>query len=168
MQLPAFDISITSAFWGLVIAVPCSIVGFMGTIVPVIPGTAIIFAGFLFYGWMTGFQSLGAGFFAGQVVLVAFSYLVDFWASAWGVRRYGGSKAAARGAFLGSFLVFVIGPAGLVAGPLIGAFLGEWFMGEEMKKALHASLGSFWGFFGGTILKLVIATAMVGWFVSAI
>lgn len=148
---------------GLIIAV-----GFAGTILPVLPGTVMIYGGFLLYGLMTGFESLGWAFFLGQLILLGISYLVDFLASAYGVKIYGGSQAAIWGAVFGSLLILVIGPIGLLVGPLIGAVVGELYAGEELRRAFHCGFGSFIGLLGGTIIKLLIAAVMVGWFVLAI
>ena len=140
-------------------------IGFIGTFLPVLPGTVLIYAGFLVYGIMTGFESLGWPFFLGQLVLVGLSYLVDFLASAYGVKFYGGSKAAVWGALLGSLLIFVIGPIGLLVGPLVGAIAGELIMGEELRRACRSGFGTFMGMLGGTVARLFISFVMIGWFV---
>ena len=141
------------------------VIGFIGTFLPVLPGTVLIYCGFLVYGIMTGFESLGWLFYFGQLVLVGLSYLVDFLASAYGVKFYGGSKAAVWGALLGSLLIFVIGPIGLLVGPLAGAIAGEVIMGEELRRACKSGFGTFMGMLGGTVARLCISFVMIGWFV---
>jgi uncharacterized protein YqgC (DUF456 family) len=81
---------------------------------------------------------------------------------------YGGSRAAAWGAVLGSFMIFVIGPLGILVGPLMGAIAGELIMGEEVRQALQSGFGSFLGFIGGALAKIVISCIMVFWFVMQI
>ncbi len=81
---------------------------------------------------------------------------------------YGGSKAAAWGAVFGSLLIFVIGPIGILIGPLMGAIAGELIMGQALKQALHSGFGSFLGFIGGSLAKVVISCIMVAWFVARI
>ncbi len=154
--------------WAFLAAVPCIVGGFIGTLFPVLPGTILILCGFLVYALITGFSNLDLGFFIGQGVLVGLSYLIDFLATALGVKMYGGSRAAAWGAVLGSLLIFVIGPIGILVGPLLGAVAGELIMGEEIRQALHSGFGSFLGFIGGALAKIVIACIMVGWFVLRI
>jgi uncharacterized protein YqgC (DUF456 family) len=154
--------------WAFSACVPFLVGGFIGTLFPVLPGTILILCGFLVYGLMTGFSSLTPGFFIGQGVLVALSYLIDFLATALGVRMYGGSRAAAWGAVFGSLLIFVIGPVGILLGPLLGAIAGELIMGEELRQALHSGFGSFLGFIGGALAKIIIACIMVAWFVLRI
>ena len=154
--------------WGFLASVPFIVAGFIGILFPVLPGTILILAGFLAYGLITGFETLSLSFFFGQSVLVGLSYLVDFLATALGVKVYGGSKAAAWGAVLGALLIFVIGPFGILIGPLLGAICGELLMGEKLRQALHSGFGSFMGFIGGTLAKLIISCIMVGWFVVLI
>ena len=157
-----------SNVWGFLASVPFIVGGFIGTLFPVLPGTILILCGFVVYGLVAGFDTLSLGFFVGQGVLVGISYLVDFLATAFGVKMYGGSKAAAWGAVLGSLLIFVIGPVGILVGPLMGAIAGELIMGEELRQALHSGFGSFLGFIGGTLAKVVISCIMVAWFVVRI
>ena len=120
------------------------------------------------YGLITGFDTLSLQFFIGQGVLVGLSYLIDFLATAFGVKMYGGSKAAAWGAVFGSLLIFVVGPIGILIGPLMGAIGGELIMGQEVRQALHSGFGSFLGFIGGSLAKVVISCIMVAWFVVRI
>ena len=151
--------------WGFLASVPLILGGVIGTVFPALPGTVLIFCGFFVYGLITGFDSLSGWFFLGQGGLVGLSYLVDFLATAFGVKVFGGSKAAAWGAVLGSLLVFVIGPIGILVGPLLGAIAGELIMGEQVKQALHSGFGSFLGFIGGVTVNLFLSGIMIAWFI---
>ncbi|MCI5144855.1 MAG: DUF456 family protein [Candidatus Electrothrix sp. AR3] len=150
--------------WGFLASVPLIIGGLIGTVFPALPGTVLILCGFLVYGLITGFDSLSGWFFFGQGMLVGCSYLIEFLATAFGVKIFGGSKAAAWGAVLGSLLVFVLGPIGILLGPLLGAIAGELLMGEALKQALHSGFGSFLGFMGGVAANLFISGIMIAWF----
>jgi uncharacterized protein YqgC (DUF456 family) len=154
--------------WAFLAAMPFIVAGFAGIVFPALPGTILIAGGFLVYGLITGFDSLPLWFFIGQGVLIALSYAVDFLATMWGVRKFGGSKAAAWGAALGSLLIFVIGPLGILIGPLFGAIVGELLMGGQVKQALHSGIGSFLGFIGGVVAKMLLAGIMVAWFIFEI
>jgi hypothetical protein len=151
--------------WGFLASLPFIIGGLVGTVFPALPGTVLILCGFLVHGLITGFDTLSGWFFLGQAVLVGLSYLIDFLATGFGVKMFGGSKAAAWGAVAGSLLVFVLGPIGIIVGPLIGAIAGELLMGEQVKQALHSGFGSFLGFMGGVVANLVISGVMIAWFI---
>ncbi len=155
-------------FWGFLVSVPFIAAGFVGLVLPVLPDTVFILCGFGVYGLMTGFDELSLSFFIGQTILAALSYLVDFVATVIGVKMYGGSQAAVWGAVLGTLLIFVMGPLGLLVGPLAGAVAGELLMGEQIKQALQAGFGSFIGFIGGTLIKASICFVMVVWFILSI
>jgi hypothetical protein len=154
--------------WGILLASPVIAIGIAGTILPILPGTVMIMAGFIIYGLIAGFEGMGFYFFIGQTALIGLSYLVDFIATALGVKMYGGSKAAIWGAVAGTLLIFVIGPVGLLIGPLIGAILGELLMGKKLRRSMRAGFGSFLGLVGGSLAKLVISCFMVGWFLVAV
>ena len=154
--------------WGFLASVPFIVAGFIGTLFPVLPGTILILCGFLIYGLITGFDTLSLQFFIGQGELVGLSYLIDFLATPFGVKMYGGSKAAAWGAVFGSLLIFVVGPIGILIGPLMGAIGGELIMGQEVRQALHSGFGSFLGFIGGSLAKVVSSCRMVACVVARI
>ncbi|PIE55747.1 MAG: hypothetical protein CSA34_07480 [Desulfobulbus propionicus] len=150
--------------WGMTLALPLLIIGLAGTVLPVLPGTLILVSGFVVYGLVAGFDELGVRFWLMQAILVSLSYLLDFLATAFGVKVWGGSRAAMWGALLGSLMIFVLGPLGLIVGPFAGAVLGELLMGAQMHQALRSGFGSFVGFLGGAMAKILIGCVMVGLF----
>lgn len=151
--------------WAFLVAVPFIVIGFVGSVLPVLPGAVIILAGFLVFGFMTGFTDLGLVFFIGQFFLMSLSYLVDFIASAFGVKLYGGSRAAIWGAVAGTLMIFVVGPVGLLLGPLLGAVAGELLAGAEINQSLKAGVGTMVGFVAGSMAKIVVCSLMIGWFI---
>ena len=69
---------------------------------------------------------------------------------------------------MGTLLIFVIGPIGLLVGPLAGAIVGELLMGEELRRAFKSGFGTFMGMLGGTVARLLISMVMISWFVVKI
>ncbi len=155
-------------FLGLALLIPFVAAGVAGVIIPIIPGPFVLFIGFLLYGWITGFVHLPLVFFIGQLAIVFLCYLVDFFASAWGAKKFGGSRAAAWGAVLGSLLFFLIGPLGLLVGPVAGAIAGELLAGKAFKNALRLGFGSVWGFVGGVVMKMFLVLVMIAWFIWSV
>jgi len=150
---------------GLILTVLFFIAGTAAIIVPVLPGHLLILAGMVIYGLFTGFADLTAGFFIGQALAVAAAFLVDYVASVWGVRRYGGSKAALWGSVAGALAgVFLFGPLGIILGPFLGALAGELLASGDPSRALQVGLGTLGGVLGSTVLKLAIAGVMIVWF----
>jgi hypothetical protein len=71
--------------------------GLVGTILPVLPGPALIWAGMLVYGLIAGFENLGPGFLVIQALLVLCIFGLDYLFSALGTRYFGGSNGSGRG-----------------------------------------------------------------------
>ncbi|MFA5536860.1 MAG: DUF456 domain-containing protein [Bacillota bacterium] len=149
----------------LILAIVFFVIGFIGTIIPVLPGVTLIYGGMLLYGFMTGFSSLDANFFILQTLALLLIIATDFFASALGTRKFGGSKQSAWGAILGTIpgLIF-LGPIGIILGPFLGAVLVEMLLGKEVRQAVNVGFGTLIGFIGGTLLKLIAETIMVVYF----
>jgi hypothetical protein len=61
-------------------------VGLVGTVLPVIPGILLIYAGYLLYGFATGWQAYGLAAIVGWSVVTGFVLLLDFYAGAIGAK----------------------------------------------------------------------------------
>lgn len=154
---------------GMLIAVVFFTVGIIGTVLPALPGAPLIWVGMLIYGIFVKFNNLPWTFFAGQGIVVVLLFTIDYLAGLWGVKRYGGSRAAAWGSIWGGLLGMVLmGPFGLIIGPFAGAVAGELYQKNNLNKAFLVGFGSLIGFLGGTALKLVIEILMIVWFFTAI
>lgn len=154
---------------GLVLAVVLFTVGILGTVLPALPGAPLIWLGMLIYGLFTKFHNLSWAFFLGQGLAVALIFLIDYLAGIWGVKKYGGSKAAVWGSVLGGLLgVILLGPFGLIFGPFIGSVAGELYQRSTLERAFQVGIGTIIGYLGGTVLKLSIEILMIIWFFTAV
>ena len=149
----------------LVISIIFFILGLLGTVLPVLPGAILIYAGMLVYGMMTGFKSMTVNFFLIQALILIIIFLVDFLASLIGTRHFGGSKQAIYGAGIGTLLgLFVMPPVGIFVGPFLGAVIAELLLGKQLQEAIRVGIGSFIGIVGGTLLKLLMEIIMIVYF----
>jgi uncharacterized protein YqgC (DUF456 family) len=149
----------------LVIAIIFFVAGFLGTLLPILPGAILIFLGMLIYGFMTGFAALDLTFFVLQGLVLIIIFLVDYIASAAGTKRYGGSKQAVWGSIIGTILgVIVLGPVGIIIGPFLGAVVVELFRGIKMVQAVRTGFGTIMGVLGGTLVKLGAEIIMIVYF----
>ena len=122
--------------WPFVVFLLAWLIGMVGTFVPVIPATLIIFAGALIATLLGGFQPWpDLPFLITFGVLTLMISLIDNVASAWGARRYGGGKQAAWGALIGGLVGLFI-PFGLIVGPLLGALLAELLVVRDRKSVV--------------------------------
>lgn len=146
--------------WILVIALFA--VGMAGAIFPILPGVFAIYAAFFVYGLCISFRPFGFWFWLIETTIVLAIVVADYIIGAWGVKRFGGSRASVIGSTIGIIIgPFVIPAFGLIAGPFLGAVAGELTTGAGMNQALKAGLGSLVGFFSGLIMKIVLQLVMI-------
>ena len=150
----------------VVIGLLLMILGIIGSILPVIPGTPISWLGLivlflapsLTFEWpliiITGSVAIGI-------------YILDYIIPAIGTKKFGGSKAGAWGAIIGLFIgILAPIPLGIIIGPFLGAFIGELaFNKTKGPQALKAAFGSFIGFITSTFLKFMATVVYLGLFI---
>ncbi len=140
-------------------------VGLAGILLPLIPGLPLIFAGLLLAAWTDHFEHVGAAMLAFLGVLTLVSMLLDFWATAHGAKRAGGSGRAVLGASLGLLAGVFFGLPGLLLGPFLGALIGEISLGNSWQQATAIGAATWLGLLLGMALKLALAIAMLAIFV---
>ncbi|OBZ09392.1 DUF456 domain-containing protein [Bacillus sp. FJAT-26390] len=150
--------------WALVILL--FVVGMAGAIYPILPGALAIYGAFFVYGWFFSFSEFGFLFWSIQTIIVIALFIADYAVSAWGVKRFGGSRASVIGSTIGLiFGPFVIPALGLIIGPFVGAVIGEIIIGTNIQKSLKVGLGSVVGLFTSVVVKVVLQLAMIVLFV---
>jgi uncharacterized protein YqgC (DUF456 family) len=152
----------------LAFAIILILIGLVGCILPIIPGPPLSFLGILilhftdFVQYSTKFLLILA--FA-AIVVTALDYIVPIW----GTKKFGGTKAGMWGATIGMIIgMILLGPLGLIVGPLVGAIIGESIKGANNKDAFRSGLGAFLGFLVGTGLKLATSIYITWHFVKGI
>ncbi|HYG61659.1 MAG TPA: DUF456 family protein [Thermoanaerobaculia bacterium] len=150
-----------------VLAVILVVVGVAGTVLPALPGAPLVFAGLVVAAWAEGFEKVGWITLTLIGLLTLLTFAVDFLASTLGAKRVGASWMAVVGATLGIVAGFFLGLPGLLLGPFVGAFLGEYLARRDWAQARRAGIGTWIGFLLGTVLKLTLIFAMIGLFAAA-
>lgn len=147
-------------------------IGLVASLLPVVPGTLIVWIGILIYKlWVP--EALGWTFVIATGLLTLFAQLVDLLCSYYGARRFGASWYGAVGALVGTVagpLLLSVIPGygtilGLIVGPVLGAVGGELIAGRSLKDGGRAGLGSVVGGVLAFGIKLFISFAMILWFV---
>jgi len=141
-------------------------VGLVGTVLPVIPGILLIYAGYLLYGFATGWQAYGLTAIVGWSVVTGLVLLLDFYAGAIGAKRYGASQYGTWGSLIGGLIgTLVAGFPGLIMGPFVGAAAGELLRGRSHREALRSGWGTLLGFVVGSVVKIALGVVMIGTFI---
>lgn len=141
----------------------CAAIGIIGAIVPGLPGPPVAWAALLLLHFSDA-ADYSLNFFLIMAAIAIIITILDFVVPAWGTKRFGGTKAGVKGStiglivsvFLPPILGITIGPFGIVgilAGPFLGALVGENLFGNK-EGATRAAWGSFIGFLAGTAMKL--------------
>jgi len=144
------------------------LIGMIGVIIPMLPGVPVIFAAALIYGIITGFETISGDILIIFGLMTVVSLVLDWVATALGVKKMGGSYLGMLGSFIGMILGLLlpgVGIIGFIIGAFVGAFVFEILIGKKTNEALRAGFGSFIGFLLGGVLKFVIGAAMIGVFV---
>lgn len=147
--------------WSLIIV--CFIIGFIGLVYPIIPSVIFIIGGFLLYGLFFSFAELPWWFWLIQSLFVVLLFGADMIANAFGVKRYGGSKAGIWGSTIGLLIgPFVIPFAGIIIGPFLGAFVAELLITRtSIKQAIKTGFGSVIGFLTSVFTKGIVQVVMI-------
>ena len=154
-------------FWWTITLVLMAI-GLVGTVLPVFPGPILIFAAALIHRFAMGPEK-GLGW-AGILVLLVLglaTIAIDFLGGLLGGQRFGATRWGTWGAIIGALVGLFFGLPGLLIGPVIGAVTGELIGGKRLVEAGRAGWGTLLGGLAATLGKLVIALAMISWFLIA-
>ncbi|MCC6198269.1 MAG: DUF456 family protein [Burkholderiales bacterium] len=156
----------TVALW--IFAVAMMIVGIAGTVLPAIPGVALVFAGILLGAWIDDFTRVPVWLVVVLGVLAVLAWVIDYVAAAAGAKKVGASRYAIVGAVIGTVLGIFTGLWGLIFMPLAGAAIGEYIAQRDIRRAGTVGVATWLGLLAGTVAKFAIALGMIGAFLFAL
>lgn len=143
------------------------VIGFLGCILPVIPGVTLSYIGILLLHFSSKVE-FSSQFLIGWGIAVIVVQLLDYVIPIWGTKKFGGSKYGIWGSTIGMIFGLFFGPWGIVLGPFVGAVIGEIMGGKASAEAIKAGFGTFVGFLLGTLSKLIVAGFLIYYYVEAI
>src|SRR5215831_392881 len=138
--------------------------GFVGSILPALPGTPVILAAAIGHRLYFGQHSINNTVLIVLIVMTFISVVFDYVATAYGAKRFGATWRGAVGAALGGIVGIFFAFPGVIIGPFLGAMICELMGGYKADKAARAGLGAMLGLFVGAIGKGVICMIMIGLF----
>ena len=151
----------------IITAFTCIVVGIIGSVLPVLPGVPLSYAGILLLHFTEKVQ-FSIPFLILWLVLVILVQLLDYYVPIWGIRKFGGSKRGVWGCAIGMVVGLFFGPWGIVLGPFVGAIVGELSGGKQTQAAIKAGFGSFIGFLLGIVSKLVVGGFLLYYAIEAV
>lgn len=165
-------------FIWIIVGIILILIGTAGAIIPGIPGPIVSFVALLVL-QMRENPPFGEELLVIMGLIAAAVTVLDYVVPVWGTKKFGGSKMGIRGSTVGlivgiiglPILGIVIGPFGIIGillGPFIGAYVGESMAGKDGTTAMRSAVGSFIGFLGGTLMKLVYSIVVGYYFFAAL
>ncbi len=157
-----------ASIWLWLLCAALILVGLAGTVLPALPGTALVLAGILLGAWIDDFTRVGWLTLTLVTVLAVLAWALDYVAGLMGARKVGASRQALIGAALGTVVGLFMGLVGVLFMPLVGAAVGEYLARRDHGQALKVGTATWLGMMLGMIAKVVLAFVMVGVFAVAL
>jgi uncharacterized protein YqgC (DUF456 family) len=149
-------------------AVALIAVGLAGTVLPVVPGTALVLIGIVLGAWIDDFTRVGWPVLTIIMLLAVASWVLDYVAGLLGAKRAGASGLALAGAAIGTIVGLFLGFVGVLFMPLAGAALGEFIARHDQFRAVRVGIATWLGIVAGLLAKVVISFMMIGIFIAAL
>ena len=151
--------------WAIIACVLLAL-SFVGCVVPVLPGPLLAFGGLL--ALMPSSFALATQTYIWFGVACAGVLVLDYVVPAFGAKKFNCSKWGVFGCIAGTLIGIFFVPWGILAGPFVGAVVGELIAGKELSSSLKGGFGALLGFIFGVALKLAYCACCVGWFVDSL
>ena len=134
------------------------LIGFIGCVLPVLPGPIIGYCGLLVL--IPTAKCPSTLVLVTMGLVVAAVTVADYIVPAIGAKKFNCSRWGTCGCFVGTIVGLFFAPVGILVGPFLGAFLGELIARKPIGAALKGGFGAFLGFLSGMFLKLLACVAM--------
>lgn len=144
------------------------VAGLAGTVLPALPGPALVLGGIVLGAWIDDFTRVGPWTLALVALLAVAAWVLDYVAGLLGAKRAGASPQALWGAALGTVAGLFMGLVGVLFLPLFGAAIGEYVARRDHQHAARVGVATWLGLMVGLLAKVVIAFVMVGVFLVAL
>ena len=144
------------------------LIGLIGTVLPVLPGPPIAWAGLL-AAHFSVYSQIEVWILVATGIAALFVTVIDNIFPSLMTKKAGGSKAATWGCTIGLIVSFFLGPIFILIAPFVGAYIGEMIHdSSDAKRALKAAFGAFKGFLLGTGLKIITVMCFIWLFLWSI
>ena len=144
------------------------LVGFVGCILPALPGPPFAFLSLLLLKFIE--PSIFTTKFLVIIGFVTIAvYFVDYLLPIWGAKMYKASKKGIWFSVIGMILgMFFFPPFGMILGLLFGAILGELISGNTKREAVKIGIVSFVFSLLAILIKIILTGVMAFYFAEAV
>lgn len=145
-----------------VVTVVVMIIGFIGTFIPAIPGTGLVFVSALVYGIITKFNDITVTMTIIFGVLTVVAIILDYSASLIITKKVGASRYGVMGAIIGGIIGFIIfNIIGLIFGQSAGAIVGELLRSRDLGASIKVGFATFIGYLLGVVANSTISLIII-------
>lgn len=139
-----------------------AVVGWIGSIVPVMPGLPLTLIALIVYGVVTGFQEVSVALVFSAIVLSGIAFVSSYFLGSLLSRRYGNIRVPSLALLLGSILgLLSVGPFGLVIGPVVVVFVVALLSGAEPGRGIRSAIAVAVSMIANVILEFLVSGWMV-------
>ena len=143
------------------------LIGLIGCIVPVLPGTTLILFGAVLHKLLLP-DAMTWGVIGWMLALWFVSVIADFVGVMIGARLFGGGKWGMTGATGGALVGMFFSLPALLLGTFLGAVVAEKYGAKRSdRESIKAGVGATAGFFISTAARLACAVAMIALIIAA-
>lgn len=142
--------------------------GLAGTVLPILPGTLLVWGGIVLGAWIDNFTRVGTTTVWVISALAVLAWALDYVAGLLGASKAGASRQALLGAAIGTVAGLFMGFVGVLFMPLVGAAIGEYLARKDHNRAVRVGMATWIGIMVGLVAKVVLGFVMVGIFVTAL
>ncbi len=138
--------------------------GVLGSLIPALPSTPLVFLGALCHWLVYPTQSVSPTVLTVIGLMMLLSLGLDFVASVLGAKKMGATRKGIVGVLVGGIIGLFFGLPGVLIGPVAGAILFEIAGGTDVTTATKAGFGAVLGLLAGALGRFAFAIAMSGLF----
>lgn len=143
--------------------------GLLGSVIPVLPGIPLCWAGCLLLKLTARWgDRLSWNYIWIMAAVVTVITVLDNILPVWGAKKTGGSRRVVLTSTLGMLIGFFFGPIGIILGPFLGALCGALSEGRSLTDSWNQATGAFVGLFLGILLKLICSGLLIWAFLKAL
>jgi uncharacterized protein YqgC (DUF456 family) len=153
---------------GLVLGAILILLGFVGSVLPVLPGPPLSFVGLFAFALVRHFSPpLTPVLIIVMLIVTVLVVVLDYIIPVIGAKKHGASQWGIYGSMAGMIAGIFFPPFGVLVGAFVGAVLVEWIVTRKESHALSAGWGIFVGSVLGMALKLGTSGVMAYYFLAA-
>lgn len=152
---------------GIALVAAVMVVGLVGTVVPVMPGLAVVWGAGLVYGLIAGFGTVGTVAFVVMTLLAVAGTIATYVLPHRGGKTRGAPASSMLAGVVGALVGVVVIPVlGLPIGAVTGVWLAETARLGDARKAWQVTVGVILGFGLGMLVEFSLGVLMIGCWVG--